>query len=58
MAERIVSIGRESLQVFCVLGTVAFLQVSALGGSHDETWHGQVIRKRSVSRNLPKLSQL
>jgi hypothetical protein len=29
-----------------------------LGGSHDETWLGQGIRKRSVSWNLPKLSQL
>jgi hypothetical protein len=43
---------------FCELGTVAYLQVSPLGGSHDETWRGQGIRKRSVSWNLPKLSQL
>jgi hypothetical protein len=43
---------------FCVLGAVAYLQVSPLGGSHDETWCGQGIRKHSVSLNLPKLSQL
>jgi len=50
--------GREPLQVFCVLGAVAYLQVSPVGGSHDETWRGQGIRKHSVSWNLPKLSQL
>jgi hypothetical protein len=37
---------------------MAYLQVSPLGGSRDETWRGQGIRKRSVSWNLPKLSQL
>jgi hypothetical protein len=37
---------------------VAYLQVSPLGGSRDETWHGQRIRKRSLSWNLPKLSHL
>jgi hypothetical protein len=37
---------------------MAYLQVSPLGGSHVETWHGQGIRKHSVSWNLPKLSQL
>jgi hypothetical protein len=36
---------------------VVYLQVSPLWGSHDETWHGQGIRKCSVSCNLPKLSQ-
>jgi hypothetical protein len=41
-----------------VLGAMAYLQVSPLGGSRDETWRGQGIRKRSVSLNLPKLSQL
>jgi hypothetical protein len=52
-----ISIGRESLQVFfCVLRAVAYLQVSPLDGSREETWHGQGIRKRSVSWNLPKLS--
>jgi hypothetical protein len=34
------------------------LQVSPLGGIRDETWRGQGIRKRSVSWNLPKLSQV
>jgi hypothetical protein len=52
------SIGRESLQLFCVLGAEAYLQFSPLGGSRDETWCGKGIRKRSVSWNLPKLSQL
>ena len=55
-------IARESLQVFFffffVLGAVAYLQVSPLGGSRDETWRGQGLRKRSVSWNLPKVSQL
>jgi hypothetical protein len=37
---------------------VAYLQISLLGGSRDETWRGQGIRKRYVSWNLPKLSQL
>jgi hypothetical protein len=37
---------------------MVYLQVSPLGGSNDETWQGQGIRKRSVSWNLPKLSQL
>jgi hypothetical protein len=38
-----------------VLGAVAYLQVSPLGGgSRDETWRGQGISKRSVSWNLPK----
>jgi hypothetical protein len=50
-----ISIGRESLQAFCVLGAVAYLQVSSLGGSREGTWRGQGIRKRSVSWNLPKL---
>ena len=35
-----------------------YLQVSPLGGSRDETWRGQGIRKHSVSWNLPKLSHL
>jgi hypothetical protein len=52
-------IGRETLQFFlCVLGAVAYLQVSLLGGSCDETWHVQGIRERNVSWNLPKQSQL
>ena len=52
------SIGRESLKFFCVLGFVAYLQVSPVGGSREETWRGQGIRKSSVAWNLPKLSQL
>jgi len=35
-----------------------YLQVPPLGGSRDEKWRSQRIRKRSVSWNLPKLSQL
>ena len=57
-AERSISIGRESLQVFFVLGTLAYFQVPPLGGSREEKWRSQRIRKRSVSWNLPKLSQL
>jgi hypothetical protein len=60
-AESSTSIGTESLRSFfcvCVLGTVVYLQVSTLGGSRDETWRGQGIRKRSMSWNFPKLSQL
>jgi hypothetical protein len=53
-----ISVGGESLKFFCVLGAVAYLQVSPLGDSRDETWRGQGIRKCSVSWNLPKLSQL
>ena len=56
--ERSISIGRESLKVFFVLGALAYLQVPPLGGSRDEKWRAQRIRKRSVSWNLPKLSQL
>ena len=57
-AERSISIGRESIQVFFVLGALAYFQVPPLGGSRDEKWRSQWIRKRSVSWNLPKLSQL
>ena len=35
-AERSISIGRESLQVFFVLGPLAYFQVSPLGGSREE----------------------
>jgi hypothetical protein len=45
---------RISPSFSCVLGAVAYLQVSPLGGSRDETWLGQGIRKRSVSWNLQK----
>jgi hypothetical protein len=48
---------RHSPSFFGVLGAEAYLHVSPLGGSRDETWGGQGIRKRSVSWNLPKLSQ-
>ena len=57
-AERSISIGRESLKVFFVLGTLAYLQIPPLGSSRDEKWRAQWIRKRSVSWNLPELSQL
>ena len=35
-AERSISVGRESLQVFFVLGALAYFQVPPLGGSHEE----------------------
>ena len=41
-AERSVSIGRESLQVFFfVLGALAYFQVPPLGGSRDEKWRSR-----------------
>ena len=40
-AERSISIGRESLKVFFVLGDLAYLQVPPLGGSRDEKWRAQ-----------------
>ena len=40
-AEKSISIDRESLQVFFVLGALAYLQVPPLGGSHDEKWRSQ-----------------
>ena len=40
-AERSISIGRESLQVFFVLGAVAYFQVPPLGGSREEKWRSQ-----------------
>ena len=40
-AERSISIGRESLKVFFVLGALAYLQVPPLGGSRDEKWRAQ-----------------
>ena len=40
-AERSISIGRESLKVFFVLGALAYLQVPPLGGSRDEKWSAQ-----------------
>ena len=57
-AEKSISIGWESLQVFLVLGALAYFQFPPLGGSRDEKWRSQWIRKRSVSWNLPKLSEL
>jgi len=35
-AERSISIGRESIQVFFVLGTLAYVQVPPLGDSREE----------------------
>ena len=40
-AERSISIGRESLQVFFVQGALAYFQVPPLGGSRDKKWHSQ-----------------
>ena len=40
-AQRSVTIGRESLQVFFVLGALAYFQVPPLGGSRDEKWCSQ-----------------
>ena len=40
-AERSISIGRESLKVFFVLGAFAYLGVPPLGGSRDEKWRAQ-----------------
>ena len=40
-AERSISISRESLKVFFVIGAFAYLQVSPLGGSRDEKWRAQ-----------------
>ena len=40
-AERSISIGRESLKVFFVLGALAYLQVPPLGGNRDEKWRAQ-----------------
>ena len=41
-AERIISIGRESLKVFFfVLGALAYLQVPPLGGNRGEKWRAQ-----------------
>ena len=40
-AERSISIGRESLKVFFVLGVWAYLQVPPLRGSRDEKWRAQ-----------------
>ena len=41
MAERSISIGRESPKVFFVLWALAYLQVLPLGGSRDEKWRAQ-----------------
>ena len=40
-AERSISIGRESLQVFFVLGALAYFLVPPLGGSREEKWRSQ-----------------
>ena len=44
--------------IFFVLGALAYFQVPPLGDILEEKWRSQRIRKRSVSWNLPKLSQL
>jgi len=40
-AERTISIGIESLQVFFVPGALAYFQVPPLGGSREEKWRSQ-----------------
>ena len=40
-AERSISIGRESLQVFFILGALAYFQVPPLGGSREEKWRSK-----------------
>ena len=40
-AERSISIGRESLQVFFVLRALSYFQIPPLGGSRDEKWRSQ-----------------
>ena len=40
-AERSISIGRESLPVFFVLGAMAYFQVPPLRGSRDVKWRSQ-----------------
>ena len=40
-AERSISIGGESLQVFFLLGALAYFQVPPLGGSREEKWRSQ-----------------
>ena len=40
-ADRSISIGRESLQVFFLLGALAYFQVPPIGGSRDEKWRSQ-----------------
>jgi len=40
-AERSISIRRESLHDFFVLGALAYFQVLPLGGSRDEKWRSQ-----------------
>ena len=40
-AKRNISIGTESLEVFFVLGALAYFQVPPLGGSREEKWRSQ-----------------
>ena len=40
-AERSISIGRESLQVFLVIGALAYFQVPPLGGSREKKCRSQ-----------------
>ena len=39
--ERSISIGRETLQVFFVLGALAYRQIPPQWGSRDEKWRSQ-----------------
>ena len=57
-AERNISIGRQSLQVFFCTRGLGVLTGSTARGSREEKWRSQWIRKRHVSWSLPKLSQL
>ena len=57
-AERSISIGRESPQFFFCARGLGLLQGSTTRGWSWKKWRSQWIRKRSVSWNLPKLSQL
>ena len=40
-AERSISIGKESLQVFFVLGALAYFHVPPVGSSREEKWPSQ-----------------
>ena len=40
-AERSISIGRESLLDFFILGALAYFQVPPLGGSREDKWRSQ-----------------
>ena len=40
-AEMSIPIGRETLQVFFVLGALAYFQFPPIGGNRDEEWRSQ-----------------